>query len=238
MPATNTITAFYTFVARTRARANQVNTNFEAIRGNFIPINTDTATASHQVHNLGSVDHQWKQIHLTEAPYINGNQVGKREIEVWHDGSNPCDIIDDEDWLAKTAFRFDDTTGVAFNFVVPDEYVIGNRISLSLRGYCETATSHFAMELGSALYKASITSLALTAPANVFTSTSNIQPAVANLLFTNTSLRLTSADGKINGVTVTAGDVIACYLNRTGNAVGDTNTGNFFLTNLLLDLNN
>lgn len=238
MPATNTITSFITMVAGTRARAQHVNTNFDVFRGNLLPVNTDTATASHQTHNLGSLDHQWKQIHLKEAPYINGNQVGKLVIPLLYDGSTPTDLFEDDNYLDTTAFAADDTTGVAFKFVVPDEYVTGNRMSLSLRGYCQTATAHFALESCAALFKASITSAVNTVPSNVFTSTSNISPAIAGVMFTNTSLRLTDASGLINSVTVTAGDVIACYLKRTANAVGDTNTGYFFLTNVLVDLNN
>lgn len=239
MPATTTVTSFFTFVAGTKARASQVNTNFDNYRGHILPINTDTATASHQTHDLGSVDHSWNRIYLRTAPFVNGAQLGKLPIQTLMDGSTPTTLIEDASWLTRTSFDPDETTGVAFQFVVPDEYATGNRISISLRGYCDTGGSHFAMESGSALYKDNVTVASLTAPSNVLTSTSNIlPPTTTGLMFTNTSLRVTDSSGRINSITVTAGDVIACYLKRTGNATADTNTGYFHLTNVFIDLNN
>ena len=238
MPSTATITAFYTFAACTKARASQTNANFDNYRGHVIPINTDTISASHQTHDLGSSDQQWRNAYFKNAPYINGNQLGKLQIQTLMDGSSPCDVLEDASWLTRTSFRADETTGVVFQFVVPDEYTVGNRISLSLRGYCETATSHFSLESCAALYKDSLTNMSLTSPANVLTSTSDISPVSANQMFTNTSLRLTGATGLINSLTVTAGDQIAVYLKRTGNATADTNTGYFHLTGVYVDLNN
>lgn len=238
MPSTATITSFVTMVAGTRARANHVNNNFDNFRGHLIPINTDTATASHQTHDLGSSDHQWRRIYVKEAPFVNGVQAGRFEIPIVLDGSEPVDAQEYDNYLDRTSFAPLRTTGVIFNFVVPSNYTPGNRISLALNGFCETVTSQFAMELGSALYKASLTSMMATAPANVLTSTASISPALANVFFTNTSLRVTDSSGRINLLTVTAGDVISCYLKRRGEAVGDTNTGFYHLTNLEIDLNN
>lgn len=238
MPDPATITAIHTFVAGTKARAGQVNTNFSNLRGHMLPLSSDTQTASHQTHDLGAPDHHWRRIYAKEPLVINGNQLGKIQIMNLVDGSSPTDIVEHPALIDVTAFRFDETTGVAFQFIVPDEYISGNRLSISLRGYCETATAHFVMEAVSALYKHSLTSMADTTPSNLLTSTSSIQPPAANLMFTNTSLRLTDASGLINAVTVTAGDVIVVKLNRNGNDTSDTNTGYYFLTNLQIDLNN
>lgn len=60
MPSSATITAFYTFAANTKARASEVNANFELFRGHLIPINTLTQTASDVTHDIGSVDHRWR----------------------------------------------------------------------------------------------------------------------------------------------------------------------------------
>jgi len=60
----NTITSYTTFVAGTRARAAEVNTNFSNYRGDLIPINTDTATASDSVHDLGGSSHRWKDFYV------------------------------------------------------------------------------------------------------------------------------------------------------------------------------
>jgi hypothetical protein len=56
----NTITEFNVFTPGTKARSNQVNTNFTNYRGTILPINSDTASASHLTHDLGSAEHRWK----------------------------------------------------------------------------------------------------------------------------------------------------------------------------------
>lgn len=238
MPSTATITSFITMVAGTKARASHVNTNFDNIRGHLLPINTDTQTASDQTHDLGASDHQWRSIYIKNPPYINGNQLGKMQIQTVYDGSSPTDLLEDPNWLARTSFPKLKDSGIGFQFIVPDEYVQGNRISLSLRGYCET-TGAFELETGASLFRNVVTDASVTLPTNVLTSTSDITPpSTHNQFFTNTSLRLTTASGTINSVTVGAGDVIACYLKRRGTALPDTNTGYFFLTNINIDLNN
>lgn len=55
----STITAFYEFTPGTKARSSEVNTNFSNYRGDIVPINTATATASHLTHNLGTYEHRW-----------------------------------------------------------------------------------------------------------------------------------------------------------------------------------
>lgn len=55
----STITTYHTFVAATKARAAQVNTNFANHRGDLLPINEDTASSSHNTHHLGASDHRW-----------------------------------------------------------------------------------------------------------------------------------------------------------------------------------
>lgn len=57
-----TITAYTTFVADTKARASEVNSNFSNHRGDLLPVNTDTATASHRTHDLGASDHYWDKL--------------------------------------------------------------------------------------------------------------------------------------------------------------------------------
>lgn len=61
MPSSATITAFYNFVATTKARSSQVNTNFEAIRGHYIPVDPNTLTAGvTNTWDLGASDHRWR----------------------------------------------------------------------------------------------------------------------------------------------------------------------------------
>lgn len=67
MPSSATVTTYYTFSANTKARASQVNANFSNHRGHNIPINTNTATASDNTHDLGASDHYWRSAYLGEV---------------------------------------------------------------------------------------------------------------------------------------------------------------------------
>lgn len=60
MPSSETITAFYTFVAGAQARSADVTTNFNNFRGHLIPIDPNTATAATtKTYDLGSSEHRW-----------------------------------------------------------------------------------------------------------------------------------------------------------------------------------
>lgn len=60
MPSTATITAFYNFAANTKARASQVNGNFDAFRGHLLPVSPSTATAENNTWDLGSMGYRWR----------------------------------------------------------------------------------------------------------------------------------------------------------------------------------
>jgi hypothetical protein len=63
MPASGTLTAYYTFTAGTKARASQMNANLEAHRGHVIPIDPTATVAPFLVNNtydLGSSDYYWR----------------------------------------------------------------------------------------------------------------------------------------------------------------------------------
>jgi hypothetical protein len=62
----STITTFNTFVAGTKARASEVNTNFSNFRGDFVPINEATASASNNTHYLGAPDHYWAGLYTSQ----------------------------------------------------------------------------------------------------------------------------------------------------------------------------
>jgi hypothetical protein len=55
----STITTYYTFSAGTKARSSQVNTNFSNYRGDLLPVNEATVSASDMTHYLGGSDHRW-----------------------------------------------------------------------------------------------------------------------------------------------------------------------------------
>ncbi len=61
MPAT--ITTFTEFTPGTVARSSEVNTNFSNYRGDIVPINTNTASASHLTHNSGTYEHRWAGVY-------------------------------------------------------------------------------------------------------------------------------------------------------------------------------
>lgn len=238
----NTITSYVTMVAGTKARASHVNTNFSNHRGTLLPINEDTQTASDATHDLGSSEHRWRNLYLQNAPFVGGFQLSRFEIETVYDGSVPTDLLEDIGYTSRISYPQDLDTSVRFQFVVPQDYSPGNRISLDIKGFFQTGGSHITMESVSALYRPTSTGgddMSLTSPANVLTSTSNINPpTTAGLAFTNISLRLTDSSGRINSLSVSAGDIVAVDLKRRGTATADTNTGYFYLTNIIVDLNN
>jgi len=72
-----TITAYNTFTANTKARASQVNANFDNHRGTLVPINSNTATASNLTHDLGSTEHRWRNGYVSEM-YLGQTTSGYR----------------------------------------------------------------------------------------------------------------------------------------------------------------
>ena len=69
-PSSATVTSFFTFTAGTKAKATEMNTNLTNFRGFFVPINSDTQTASDNTHDLGSTDHRWRYLYVTNQPVI------------------------------------------------------------------------------------------------------------------------------------------------------------------------
>jgi hypothetical protein len=63
MPSSATITAFYSFTANTKARASQVNANFDIFRGHLLPISPNTQTAINNTYDLGSSEYSWRRIY-------------------------------------------------------------------------------------------------------------------------------------------------------------------------------
>ena len=65
MPSSATITStdLVTFVANTRAKASEVNGNFDLWRGHIIPIKTDTSAADDSSFDLGSDEHRWRSLY-------------------------------------------------------------------------------------------------------------------------------------------------------------------------------
>lgn len=238
MPETATVTTYYDFSGGRRAVADQVDANLANHRGHVIPIDPNTAAAAHNTYDLGSTEYQWRRAYLRDAPYIAGIQTNRFEIEDVYDGSVATEIVDPVGDLERIAFPADRDTDVRFQFVVPPLYTPGNRIALALRGYPET-TGSAVFYSTSRLHSMSLTSIVGTStPAAVLTGTATIANASAGLVQNDSSLKLTDANGLINGVTVTVGDLITVGLKRATSALGDTNTGRWFAVGLSVDLNN
>ena len=68
----DSITSYTTFIAGTKARSTLVNANFSNYRGSYLPINTDTATASDAEHDLGKTDHRFRDLHLSRDFIFQG----------------------------------------------------------------------------------------------------------------------------------------------------------------------
>lgn len=76
MPSTATITAFYTFTANTKARATQVNANFDVFRGHIIPISPNTITAESLTWDIGSADYRWRSGYFRSIDLTSNTTTG------------------------------------------------------------------------------------------------------------------------------------------------------------------
>ena len=78
----DTITAFNEFSAGTVIRSAQVNENFNNFRGDFVPINSDSASASDNAHDLGKADHRWKICYAESIYFGPGDTSGTWRCQV------------------------------------------------------------------------------------------------------------------------------------------------------------
>lgn len=69
MPSSATITSFYNFSANTKARASQVNNNFDVFRGHIIPVEPLTATSADNTYDLGDFTHRWRYGYFGQTRY-------------------------------------------------------------------------------------------------------------------------------------------------------------------------
>ena len=76
----NTITAYNTFVAGTKARATQVNTNFSNHRGTLLPIHESTQTAANLAYDLGSTEYYWTNIYARTLNLIGATTTSNLSI--------------------------------------------------------------------------------------------------------------------------------------------------------------
>lgn len=101
MPSSATITAFYTFVANTKARASQANNNFDTFRGHLLSVDPLTATSSQYTYDLGSAEHRWRYGYMAEL------NLGYTTTS-WR-------IYDDATTSGNLIFRFNGSDVMKFN---------------------------------------------------------------------------------------------------------------------------
>lgn len=78
MPSSATITAFYNFTANTKARATQVNANFDVLRGHLVAIDPNTATAATtETYDLGSTEYRWRTGYFREVDLKSNTTTGQ-----------------------------------------------------------------------------------------------------------------------------------------------------------------
>lgn len=81
MPSTATITAFYTFTQNTKARASQVNTNFNVLRGHIIPIDPNTTTSVDNTYDLGSSEYNWRTVYAGDIDLRTSTSTASLKIK-------------------------------------------------------------------------------------------------------------------------------------------------------------
>lgn len=78
MPASATITAFYSFTANTKARASQVNSNFNLFRGHLLPIDPTATAAATNTYDLGSTEWRWRTAYVRYLDFHSATTTGAR----------------------------------------------------------------------------------------------------------------------------------------------------------------
>lgn len=78
-------TSWVTFVANTKARAQDVNNNFDWIEGTFLPMNAGSET--NNVYDLGSTLYKWRDLHIGRYAYIDAGIVLSSSSKINFDGT-------------------------------------------------------------------------------------------------------------------------------------------------------
>lgn len=239
MPSSATITSFFSFTAGTKARANQVNTNFDNLRGHLIPTNVNTASAVDATWDMGSTDYQWRNVYFSGS-LLQGGQpfAGSQHIPVLFPGTSSPVKLPSQGSLPRLKFSANNKD---CRFEIPAlNYGVGTQIKLILRGYFDTsvtgADTSSRWRAETSLYRPGVDVAGTTAATNVHTSTVDITHSSGGSfqLFSNNSLTMTDATGLINSATVTTDAVLGVSLKRLGGATEDTYGGNVIINTVLV----
>lgn len=79
MPASATITSFYSFSAGQVIKSAEINTNFSTFRGHIIPVDPNTlASAATLTYDLGASDRYWRTAYIGG---LNANTIAATSID-------------------------------------------------------------------------------------------------------------------------------------------------------------
>lgn len=143
MPSSATITAFYTFTANTKARATQVNGNFDVFRGHLLPINPNTQSAAGNSYDLGSSEHRWRTSY-TQSIDLQSNTTTGNALQIIGEttSSTPAIIFKiggtEVSRIQQTSYAFSaGTTGAFFFGTSTTDLVnlLASTVTVSSNGY-------------------------------------------------------------------------------------------------------
>lgn len=134
MPSSATITSFYNFAANTKARASQMNNNFDVFRGHIIPVHVSTATSANNTYDLGSYEYRWANLYAydlelgstsTNAATINiDTATTTAELVFKLNGTEKARI--NTNGVKLNSLPFSATTTAAFGFVTNSTLTMSN----------------------------------------------------------------------------------------------------------------
>lgn len=237
MPSTATITAFNVFSTGTVIRSAKMNENFQNFRGHILPTNTDSASASNISHDLGSDEHRWRGGYFQfldfyststavanptagafrfytkgDSKFYSKNSAGTESALgggggggglQWSPGANaPTEA--DENNTHVFRFGYSLSQEIYTSLAVPTSYAPGTQINLKLAYYADDTVGTGKIETLTTLIRSGDL---ITSTTNQYTSTAAAVSCTANKVV-KTTLDLTNANGLINAVTVSAGDIL------------------------------
>lgn len=222
MPSSATITAFNTFVSGQLIRASEHNTNWSVVRGHFLPIHPDTATAATSgAYDLGASDHRWGTLYVTTINSTNpvGGGGGGGSLR-WVEGGN-APVMTFENEVEVYEFTPALSQEIFTTIRVPSTYSAGNQIKLRVLWTCASTSGDALINAVSTLIRAEVDQITSTTNQRTTTNSAVTLSATNTLEPQQIVLDLTDASGQINSVAVSAGDLIKVKVAESASTVAD-----------------
>lgn len=181
MPSSATITTFYNFSPNTKARATEVNANFNVFRGHLINVDPNTATSTDLTYDLGADTHRWRTGYVqdidlrtstsTATLLFSGDTaatLGAFKFSI--EGTEAFRVKDTGGFVPYgKSFKFQgNTTTTEINILTPSATIGG--LAFQLNGTIVFAFSSYGAEHQYFQPRAYSTSGAATSPASLVTS--------------------------------------------------------------------